>query len=750
MNGGNINFQRNSEQFTDYKVKKLNEVNITTDTDTIIDLGEESVINNYNQNNEKNIFLTENKLTIKNLNIQADDLDINFYQINAGKVPNIILEKLENGSKKLESIFFNNTVKLTLQDDITNNIIPGANDINLELNIDTDNAEFNILNYQDNKDNFKFNKVTITNQNNNTQLSISEAHANEISFSRGNNRLGQDVFTNTGTLVFTNATFTPWEEDITISNKVELVDGNTIDLNDYNITIENQGKINANNDNASLTLKINGANPKKITVNEGCTLELSSLDQLTYHIVNDNDVENGTTITIIDGNGAITLPGENDISITTDRDGQGVELYALTDNKQGVVKQGAIDDAVIEEIIEDNNGITPEEAQQEIQPVLDFSQDIVNNNNEIREELIEIIEDSPSQEEGEKNVAELFVRLKEASIQSATLALNNVNTILVHDIHKRIDDISSFFIPAGGGFANNQPTINGVSSGDRTSQYGVWTNITGARAKQKQKQNIIPYHNDIVSLAVGYDTMLRNDLTVGAALSYTRSDVKYEGLKSNDSSGISSFSGAVYGIYNLTPNLTMNGSIFTNISKVKDKEIQIAVDENVITRREAVGKYTNKNTGLTLGADYFICYGGLTISPSIKASYSYTPSVKYNQTGDNLISREISRESYHSYSNDIGFKVGYHRQSSSGFDQMIGASLYGGFIHNTNTDSTVTIGEASTNNSISHSTKATFTPGIFFKTKNDNMDFGIKYEYHTQPQNKYERHLGSVYVKVRL
>ncbi len=170
----------------------------------------------------------------------------------------------------------------------------------------------------------------------------------------------------------------------------------------------------------------------------------------------------------------------------------------------------------------------------------------------------------------------------------------------------------------------NQRTqgLRGQSSGDSFKDAGLWMKALGSQVEQDSRDGIEGYDADLSGLAIGADTKVTDQLTLGLAYSYLNSDISADGGNQADIDGhaITLYSGYEQDAWFLDSSLTLG------------------LNHNDSTRyiagTEAKGDYDSQLLGLDVLGGYGIQLdNGLQVEPRAAARYARVDIDSFREKG---------------------------------------------------------------------------------------------------------------------
>jgi outer membrane autotransporter protein len=166
--------------------------------------------------------------------------------------------------------------------------------------------------------------------------------------------------------------------------------------------------------------------------------------------------------------------------------------------------------------------------------------------------------------------------------------------------------------------------IYGVAAGGNSSSARVWIQPFASNAKQGAKNAIAGFTSKTAGAAVGIDTTLDNNLTLGSAVSFASTNTKGKDA-GNSKNKVETISGTLYANYD-TPDyfVDLSGVYGHNDYKTSRVVTGLGVGE---------GDFKGHHVGAELGAGVKIQKEGFRITPKASVSFLSMHTKKYDETG---------------------------------------------------------------------------------------------------------------------
>jgi outer membrane autotransporter protein len=195
---------------------------------------------------------------------------------------------------------------------------------------------------------------------------------------------------------------------------------------------------------------------------------------------------------------------------------------------------------------------------------------------------------------------------------------------------------------------DNSEAALGMASGDIMQSFGVWVRGMIGSAKQKEMKLIPEYKLNQQGITIGAD--IGEDDLIGVAFTTIASKVKQSSMTEKATNYI----GSIYGLYNFTDNIFVNGQLKYGRSNIK-KERNIRN-----TNKVTYGKTKGEMIGGKVELGYY--YGFMDKSqliPSVGLSYDTITIKKYKENNPNLLTRTVGKRTCDKTSFIVGVIVNH-------------------------------------------------------------------------------------------
>ena len=212
-----------------------------------------------------------------------------------------------------------------------------------------------------------------------------------------------------------------------------------------------------------------------------------------------------------------------------------------------------------------------------------------------------------------------------------TGATTNVNVIAMHNINTIVQARTEgqYGLSSGNSYA---------SENDRR----LWLKPFGSWANQSDKDGVAGYSADTYGAVLGADTAVTDADRVGLAFSYSNSQVDGNSAIAPQSIGINSYEAIFYGSHNLDATTALSyqldGGFHDNSG---DRRI-------AFTNTTAESDYNSwsGHVGAGLGRTFAMQDEKTSITPSIRADYTYLRNDSYSETGAGLLNLNVDHQTY--------------------------------------------------------------------------------------------------------
>ena len=564
----------------------------------------------------------------------------------------------------------------------------------------------------------------------NNTIGASGQNVNQIVFAANDGtkiiNVGQNLYGNT--IEFKNATFRP-TTNLIFGGAVSFASTN-IDLSNKVLTLENGGASTATG-NIKLGILLSDATTQsvgKIVVNgAGTTLNLNTAQSLQINVTDNGDLPeaNGRTFTILEksNNGQITSIDQNKV-LAVNSTGNKFATWTF-DSASGVLTQRNDAAAKLQAIVGAGTLLAKDAA-------LLGAAGNTGDAKKLQSDLGRLSTEAQVKEAIQRvsNPAMTAGALRE-SVNAATQITQN-----------RIGVLSQHPIP---GIQTTDAGYSGVSAGDDGSKYGAWFSPFFNKSTQKKRGNTAGFEANSTGGTIGGDIMTNNDMTLGLAFSYLKTDIKHKDFKSGDKSKANTYVFSVYGIQQLTNEWFMQGMVMYSSSDVKNREKRITSTGN----QTASGKFDTTSYGGEALFGYLQSANGVTITPLAGLAVSKFNDGGYKETGTTFQNLTITKKDTSRLEGVIGGRV---QMSTPYMDGMELTPEVHAFIRHDflNKEQKVSLKLDGMINQFTEKSaknnRTTYNIGFGFNAKADMYEYGLGYDLNLS--NKFTGHQGTLKLRV--
>ncbi|WP_342170247.1 autotransporter outer membrane beta-barrel domain-containing protein [Rickettsia endosymbiont of Seladonia tumulorum] len=153
--------------------------------------------------------------------------------------------------------------------------------------------------------------------------------------------------------------------------------------------------------------------------------------------------------------------------------------------------------------------------------------------------------------------------------------------------------------------------------------------------------------------SVGVDTVINDNIVLGAA--YTRIDTKlrYKDSKSGNVTKVETNMGSVYGLYNFADNLFIEGITTYSRSRIKTNELRGTVDGT----ENAYGKYNSTSYSAQVVGGYNYLWKDSSLAPMAGLRFTRIKDSGYQEQGTTFQNLTIKKRQYNKVEGILGAEI---------------------------------------------------------------------------------------------
>lgn len=239
---------------------------------------------------------------------------------------------------------------------------------------------------------------------------------------------------------------------------------------------------------------------------------------------------------------------------------------------------------------------------------------------------------------------ESIERLEENTAAATQSAVAQLSGTTGNIINARIAKLSS----------HNASSMAGMAAGEEDQPiYGAWATPFYSSTTQKELDGASGFASTAIGASVGFDLLANEDLTLGLAGSYAKTNMDHKDVKSGDKTKVDSFVLSLYAIQQLANDFFLQGqaSFATNKVNSTQKHLTSTINESG-TSQFSTSSYAAE---LLAGYDYNI--NNAVITPLIGANFTRINSAKYTEKGTTTQNQSVETEATNKLEAALGMKV---------------------------------------------------------------------------------------------
>jgi outer membrane autotransporter protein len=289
--------------------------------------------------------------------------------------------------------------------------------------------------------------------------------------------------------------------------------------------------------------------------------------------------------------------------------------------------------------------------------------------------------------------------------------------------------------------------LSGVSAGD-TQTHGAWVTPFFGDIRQKQLGTSPGYAAKYFGTILGFDTLLKDDSTLGFAVTLIKNLVNHKDSNNGDKTVIQTAVFSLYGLKNLTDNWFVQGVASIGTSKIDGKEVRFTFPNTSTASADYNSiSYTTEITG---GYSHFLSANTI-LTPLVGIEHTRLNKIEYTETGAGAQNLTINRKVFNKAELIAGAKFNY----SIMMDDFTFIPEVHGFVRYNTMNNGIKLavslpGQSGTPVALvprtAVQTRTTYLVGAGFEIKKSTFEYGVTYD--ARIDEKYISHQGVL--KLRL
>lgn len=200
----------------------------------------------------------------------------------------------------------------------------------------------------------------------------------------------------------------------------------------------------------------------------------------------------------------------------------------------------------------------------------------------------------------------------------------------------------------------------GVASGEASKLNGAWLKGFGGKFDQDNKDGFAGYDGSTYGLAFGVDREIAQNIRLGLAGSYARSDVDGNGL-GNSQTDINAYQVALYSMYDAGKYFVEGQLAYAYNNVDTERTINFGGLD-----RKAKGDYDANQITATVGVGMPLKAGAFTIVPKMGLFYSHTSADSYTETGAGGLNLTVDPGNHNVLEASLGTSVSMEHKTRDG------------------------------------------------------------------------------------
>ena len=287
----------------------------------------------------------------------------------------------------------------------------------------------------------------------------------------------------------------------------------------------------------------------------------------------------------------------------------------------------------------------------------------------------------------------------------------------------------------------------GIAAGDSGEKFGVWAQIIGGKATQKQRKGNSGFTSNMMGGTLGADTMISDNASIGMLIADVSNRAKLKDASAGDKLKANTWMFGLYGNYYIgATDFFVQGNMSVGQTSVDSKTNRLVQAGVTQTAR---GKYDILGVGAELSAGYKFKFDGSYVAPSVGLRYNYFGDTSYTETGLTTANQTVKTKANSVLSGLAGVRIGADIDMDG---TMVKPEVHGNVSYAFNAPSSKTSFKINgAQNTFSYTGAkaskfgANFGAGVM--AESEGFEYGVGYDANIS--DKYLAHQGSLKVKVK-
>lgn len=213
-----------------------------------------------------------------------------------------------------------------------------------------------------------------------------------------------------------------------------------------------------------------------------------------------------------------------------------------------------------------------------------------------------------------------------------------------------------------------QDSNSGLSGGDLTSDNHAWLKTFGSWADQDDNKGVSGFDANTTGLAIGTDAAFTEQLRLGVAFVYAKTDVDSNSSIAPQSLEVDTYQLVGYGSYSLQPDTELNFQVDAGQHNNEGKRHMPFADAT------AKADYSSQSAHIGVGLGHSLHFSEqLTFVPSVRADYTWIGDEGYREKGAGALDLKVDRQDAEQFILSADGKLNYDLSEHTVLSANLGA-----------------------------------------------------------------------------